>query len=95
MSFKSANFRWHDPAKTKAELIKYPKDSFDYSNRVLALRTPGGMKNSKISPCSKFSSPRIHVGMLCTDSTEYLAVHVNSNTTDRIPAQNVYVVYLG
>jgi hypothetical protein len=26
----------HDPAKTKAELIKYLKDSFDYSNRVLA-----------------------------------------------------------
>src|SRR5215469_18577738 len=24
----------HDPAKTKAELIKYLKDSFDYSNRV-------------------------------------------------------------
>lgn len=26
----------HDPAKTKAELVKYLKDSFDYSNRVLA-----------------------------------------------------------
>jgi uncharacterized damage-inducible protein DinB len=26
----------HDPAKNKAELIKYLKDSFDYSNRVLA-----------------------------------------------------------
>ena len=26
----------HDPAKTKAELIKYLKDSFDYSNRVLS-----------------------------------------------------------
>jgi uncharacterized damage-inducible protein DinB len=26
----------HDPAKTKAELIRYLKDSFDYSNRVLA-----------------------------------------------------------
>ncbi len=29
----------HDPAKTKAELIKYLKDSFDYSNRVLARLT--------------------------------------------------------
>jgi len=29
----------HDPAKTKAELIKYLKDSFDYSNRVLAMLT--------------------------------------------------------
>ncbi len=26
----------HDPAKTKAELIKYLKDSFDYGNGVLA-----------------------------------------------------------
>ena len=38
----------HDPAKTKAELIKYLKDSFDYSNRVVATLTatkrarPGG-----------------------------------------------------
>lgn len=30
----------HDPAKTKAELIKYLKDSFDYGNRVLATLTP-------------------------------------------------------
>ncbi|HKT50159.1 MAG TPA: DinB family protein [Candidatus Angelobacter sp.] len=29
----------HDPAKTKAELIKYLKDSFDYSNRVIARLT--------------------------------------------------------
>jgi hypothetical protein len=29
----------HDPAKTKAELIKYLKGSFDYSNRVLATLT--------------------------------------------------------
>ena len=29
----------HDPATTKAELIKYLKDSFDYSNRVLATLT--------------------------------------------------------
>src|ERR1700758_2870557 len=29
----------HDPAKTKAELIKYLKDSFDYSNRVLTMLT--------------------------------------------------------
>ena len=29
----------HDPARTKAELIKYLKDSFDYSNRVLATLT--------------------------------------------------------
>jgi len=29
----------HDPAKTKAELIKYLKDSFDYSNRVVATLT--------------------------------------------------------
>ncbi len=29
----------HDPAKSKAELIKYLKDSFDYSNRVLTTLT--------------------------------------------------------
>ena len=29
----------HDPAKTKAELIKYLKDSFDYSNYVLGTLT--------------------------------------------------------
>jgi hypothetical protein len=29
----------HDPAKTKSELIKYLKDSFDYSNRVIAMLT--------------------------------------------------------
>jgi uncharacterized damage-inducible protein DinB len=29
----------NDPAKTKAELIQYLKDSFDYSNRVLATLT--------------------------------------------------------
>src|SRR5262252_484137 len=29
----------HDPAKTKPELIKYLKESFDYSNRVLATPT--------------------------------------------------------
>ena len=27
----------HEPAKTKPELIKYLKDSFDYSNRVLVI----------------------------------------------------------
>src|SRR5215469_15063545 len=29
----------HGPAKTKAELIKYLKDSFDYTNRVLGTLT--------------------------------------------------------
>lgn len=29
----------HNPAKTKAELIQYLKDSFDYGNRVLATLT--------------------------------------------------------
>jgi uncharacterized damage-inducible protein DinB len=35
----------HDPAKTKAELIKYLKDSFDYSNRVLATLTAENQLN--------------------------------------------------
>lgn len=29
----------HDPAKTKAELINYLKDSFEYSNRIIATLT--------------------------------------------------------
>jgi uncharacterized damage-inducible protein DinB len=29
----------HDPAKKKAELVKYLQDSFDYSNRVIATLT--------------------------------------------------------
>ena len=29
----------HDPAKTNAELIKYLRNSFEYSNRVLAILT--------------------------------------------------------
>jgi hypothetical protein len=29
----------HDPARTKSELLKYLKDSFDYGNRVLATLT--------------------------------------------------------
>jgi hypothetical protein len=29
----------HDPAKTKGELIKYLRDSFDYANRVVAALT--------------------------------------------------------
>jgi hypothetical protein len=30
----------HDPARTKSELMMYPKSSFDYGNRVLATLTP-------------------------------------------------------
>ena len=30
----------HDSAKTKAELVKYLQDSFDYSNRVISTLTP-------------------------------------------------------
>lgn len=30
----------HDPATTKAELVQYLKNSFDYSNRVMATLTP-------------------------------------------------------
>ena len=30
----------HDPAKTKTELIQYLKNSFDYTNRVVATITP-------------------------------------------------------
>ena len=33
--------------------------------------------------------------MLCTDSLEYIVVHPDLNAAQRIPAQNIHVVYLG
>jgi len=36
----------HDPAKSKAELIKYLKGSFDYSNRVLATLTANNSRST-------------------------------------------------
>src|SRR5215475_10662578 len=50
----------HDPAKTKAELIKYLKDSFDYSNRILATLTE---KNALDRVEGRYAGPNTKLGI--------------------------------
>ena len=50
----------HDPAKTKAELIKYLKDSFDYSNHVLATLTE---KNALDRVEGRYAGPNTKLGI--------------------------------
>ena len=50
----------HDPAKSKAELIKYLKDSFDYSNRVLATLTAN---NSLDRVEGRYAGPNTKLGI--------------------------------
>ncbi|HEY6253263.1 MAG TPA: DinB family protein [Candidatus Angelobacter sp.] len=50
----------HDPAKTKAELIKYLKDSFDYGNRVLATLTE---KNALDRIEGRYAGPNTKLGI--------------------------------
>src|SRR6476646_1172607 len=50
----------HDPAKTKAELVKYLKDSFDYSNRVLATLTT---KNALERVEGRYAGPNTKLGI--------------------------------
>jgi hypothetical protein len=50
----------HDPAKSKAELIKYLKDSFDYSNRVLATLTA---KNALERVEGRYAGPNTKLGI--------------------------------
>ena len=50
----------HDPAKTKAELIKYLKDSFDYSNRVIARLTA---KNALDRIEGRYAGPNTKLGI--------------------------------
>ena len=50
----------HDPAKTKAELVKYLKDSFDYSNRVLATLTA---KNALERVDGRYGGPNTKLGI--------------------------------
>src|SRR5690349_22892467 len=50
----------HDPAKTKAELIKYLKDSFDYSNRVLATLTA---QNAQDRVEGRYGAPNTKLGI--------------------------------
>ncbi|HWY57833.1 MAG TPA: DinB family protein [Terriglobales bacterium] len=50
----------HDPAKTKAELIKYLKDSFDYANSVLATLTA---KNALDRVEGRYAGPSTKLGI--------------------------------
>lgn len=53
----------HDSAKTKAELVKYLKDSFDYSNRVLATLTA---KNALDRVKGRYAAPNTKLGISVT-----------------------------
>ena len=50
----------HNPAKTKAELIRYLKDSFDYSNRVIARLTA---KNALDRIEGRYAGPNTKLGI--------------------------------
>jgi hypothetical protein len=50
----------HGPARTKPELIKYLKDSFDYSNRVLATLTA---KNALARVEGRYAGPNTKLGI--------------------------------
>jgi uncharacterized damage-inducible protein DinB len=50
----------HEPAKTKPELIKYLRDSFDYSNRVLATLTA---KNAVERVQGRYAAPNTKLGI--------------------------------
>jgi len=50
----------HEPAKTKLELIKYLKDSFDYSNHVLATLTA---KNALERVEGRYAGPTTKLGI--------------------------------
>ena len=49
-----------NPAKTKAELLKYLRDSFDYSNRVLATLNA---KNSMDTVKGRYAGPNTKLGI--------------------------------
>jgi uncharacterized damage-inducible protein DinB len=50
----------HEPARTKSELIKYLKDSFDYSNHVLATLTA---KNTLDRVEGRYAGPNTKLGI--------------------------------
>ena len=65
----------HDPAKTKAELIKYLKDSFDYSNSVTAGTKP---RSRLIKLKTKFHTKRavIRTVPISASNAAFLSVMV-------------------
>jgi len=50
----------HDPAKKKAELVKYLQDSFDYSNRVIATLTA---ENALDRVAGRYAGPNTKLGI--------------------------------
>jgi hypothetical protein len=72
----------HDPAKTKAELIEYLKDSFDYSNRVLATVNA---RNSLDRVEGRYAGPNTKLGISVasvwhlTDHHGQLVVYLRMN----------------
>jgi len=50
----------HEPARTKAELIQYLRDSFDYSNRVLPTLTA---KNALERVQARYAAPNTKLGI--------------------------------
>jgi uncharacterized damage-inducible protein DinB len=50
----------HNPARTKAELIKYLKDSFEYANRVVATLTG---KNALERVDGRYAAPNTKLGV--------------------------------
>jgi uncharacterized damage-inducible protein DinB len=50
----------HDPANSKAELLKYLRDSFDYSNRILATLTA---KNALDRVEGRYAGPNTKLGI--------------------------------
>src|SRR5499427_3304035 len=68
----------HEPVKTKPELIKYLKDSFDYSNHVLATLTA---KNALERVEGRYAGPNTKLGISCR-----LAHHRPLRAACRVPA---------
>jgi uncharacterized damage-inducible protein DinB len=50
----------HDPAKTKAEMVKYLKNSFEYANRVVATLTA---KNALDRVQGRYAAPNTKLGV--------------------------------
>ena len=65
----------HDRAKTKAELIKYLKDSFDYSNRILATLTAN---NALDRVAGRYAGPNTKLGI------SVVAIWQSPTTTDSL-----------
>lgn len=70
----------HDPARTKPELLKYLKDSFDYGNRVLSTLTA---QNALDRIEGRYAGPNTRLGNL---SRCRLAHHRPLRPACRVPA---------